>query len=62
MKFFGDVQGWLYGGAGAELRELAAGFDPIKLLAAMAIPAVFGMVHAFMPGHGKIGDHRGCPA
>jgi len=53
MKFFGDVQGWLYGGASAELRGLAAGFDPIKLFAAMAIAAVFGIVHAFMPGHGK---------
>src|SRR5437899_5403564 len=53
MKFFGDVQGWLYGGASAELRGLAAGFDPIKLFVAMAIAAVFGMVHALMPGHGK---------
>jgi len=53
MKFFGDVQGWLYGGASAELRGLAAGFGPIKLFAAMAIAAVFGMVHALMPGHGK---------
>jgi hypothetical protein len=53
MKFFGDVQGWLYGGASAEMRGLAAGFDPLKLFAAMAIAAVFGMVHALMPGHGK---------
>src|SRR5256885_16007517 len=53
MKFFGEVQGWLYGGANAELRGLAAGFDPIKLFAAMAIAAVFGLVHALMPGHGK---------
>jgi nickel/cobalt transporter (NicO) family protein len=53
MKFFGDVQGWLYGGANAEVKGLAAGFDPIKLFAAMAIAAVFGMVHAFMPGHDK---------
>ena len=53
MKFFGDIQGWLYGGASTELRGLAAGFDPIKLFAAMAIAAVFGMVHALMPGHGK---------
>src|SRR6266702_4612667 len=53
MKFLGEVQGWLYGGASAELRGLAAGFDPIKLFVAMAIAAVFGMVHALMPGHGK---------
>src|SRR5258708_30393575 len=53
MKFFGDIQGWLYAGESAELRGLAAGFDPIKLFAAMAIAAVFGMVHALMPGHGK---------
>ena len=53
MKFVGEVQGWLYGGASAELRGLAAGFDPIKLFVAMAIAAVFGMVHALMPGHGK---------
>jgi nickel/cobalt exporter len=53
MNFFGDVQGWLYGGASAELRGLAAGSDPLKLLAAMAITAVFGKVHALMPGHGK---------
>ena len=53
MKFFGDIQGWLYGGASAELRGLAAGFDATRLLAAMSIAAVFGMVHALMPGHGK---------
>src|SRR6266545_2452818 len=53
MKFFGDVQGWLYGGASAELRGLAVGFDPIKLFAVMVGAAVFGMIHAVMPGHGK---------
>src|SRR6266498_401809 len=53
MKFFSDIQSWLYGGASAELKGLAAGFDVTKLLAAMAIAAVFGMVHAVMPGHGK---------
>src|SRR6266576_688145 len=53
MKLFGDVQGWLYGGASAELRGLAGGFDGLKLLAAMSIATVFGMVHALMPGHGK---------
>jgi len=53
MRFFGDVQGWLYGGASAELKGLAGGFDAAKLIAAMTIAALFGMVHAFMPGHGK---------
>jgi nickel/cobalt transporter (NicO) family protein len=53
MKFFSDIQSWLYGGASAELKGLAAGFDMMKLLAAMAIAAVFGMLHALMPGHGK---------
>src|SRR6266568_4037922 len=65
MKFLGEVQGWLYGGASAELRGLAAGFDPIKLFVAMAIAAVFGMVHALMPGHGKtviISYYLGRPA
>ena len=53
IKLFGDVQGWLYGGASAELKGLAGGFDAAKLIVAMTIAALFGMVHAFMPGHGK---------
>src|SRR5215211_7772376 len=53
MKFFGDIQGWLYGGATAELRGLAGDFGAVKLLAAVSLAAVFGMVHAVMPGHGK---------
>jgi len=53
MKFFGDIQGWLYGGATAELRGLASDFGALKLLAAVSFAAVFGMVHALMPGHGK---------
>jgi nickel/cobalt exporter len=53
MKFFADIQGWLYGGATAELRGLAGEFGAVKLLAAMLLAAVFGMVHALMPGHGK---------
>src|SRR5262245_22337297 len=52
MRFFGDIQGWLYGGATAELRGLAGDFGAVKLLAAAALAAVFGMVHALMPGHG----------
>jgi nickel/cobalt transporter (NicO) family protein len=53
MPLFGDIQGWLYGGATAQLKGVAAGVDPLKLLAAMMLAAVFGMVHGFMPGHGK---------
>jgi nickel/cobalt transporter (NicO) family protein len=53
VRFIGDVQGWLYGGATAELKALAAGFDTATLFVAMSIAALFGMVHAFMPGHGK---------
>src|SRR5215218_9173541 len=53
MKFFGDIQGWLYGGATAELRALAGDFGAVKLLAAVSLAALFGMVHALMPGHGK---------
>jgi len=53
MPLFGDIQGWLYGGATAQLKGVALGVDPLKLLTAMMLAAVFGMVHAFMPGHGK---------
>lgn len=53
IRFLGDLQGWLYGGARAELRDLAAGVGPLKLVAAMSLAALFGMVHALMPGHGK---------
>jgi nickel/cobalt exporter len=49
----GDIQGWLFGSASAELKELATGFEPARLLAATLIAAVFGMIHALMPGHGK---------
>jgi nickel/cobalt exporter len=53
MSLVGNIQGWLYGGATAQLKGVAAGVDPFKLLAAMVLAAVFGMVHAVMPGHGK---------
>src|SRR5262249_34849973 len=53
MRSIGDVQGWLYGGATAELKALAAGFDTTKLFVAMSIAALFGMVHALIAGHGK---------
>jgi nickel/cobalt exporter len=53
MRFLVDFQGWLYGGAAAELKSIAAGMGPLNLVAAMAIAAMFGLVHALMPGHGK---------
>jgi len=53
MSWISSLQSWLYGGATAELRDVAAGVDPGRLLAAMSIAVLFGMVHAFMPGHGK---------
>src|SRR5258707_11032990 len=53
MPSLGDIQGWLHSGVSAELKSVAAGVDPLRPLAAMSIAAVFGMVHALMPGHGK---------
>jgi ABC-type nickel/cobalt efflux system permease component RcnA len=53
MRFLADIQGWLYGGAIANLKAVASGIDPIRLVAAMAVAALFGLVHALMPGHGK---------
>jgi len=53
VPFPTDIQTWLYGGAISGLKGLAAGVEPVRLAAAMALAAVFGMVHAFMPGHGK---------
>jgi nickel/cobalt exporter len=53
MPLLGEIQGWLYGTATAELKAVAAGTDPPKLAFSMAIATVFGMLHALMPGHGK---------
>jgi len=53
MSWISSIQSWLYGGATAELRNVAAGVSPWRLLAAMSIAVLFGMVHAFMAGHGK---------
>lgn len=53
MPLLGDIQGWLHSGVSAELKGVSAGIDPFSLLAAISIAAVFGMVHALMPGHGK---------
>ena len=48
-----ELQRWLYGEAGAQLKSFAGGIDPITLLTGISIAALFGLVHAFMPGHGK---------
>jgi len=53
MRYLADIQGWLYGGAVANLKAVASGIGAVQLAAAMAIAAVFGLVHALMPGHGK---------
>ena len=49
-----EIQGWLYGSATAALKGLSDGADFNALLAGLAFAAVFGFVHAFMPGHGKV--------
>jgi nickel/cobalt exporter len=48
-----ELQRWLYAEAGAQLKSFANGIDPLTLLTGIGIAALFGLVHAFMPGHGK---------
>lgn len=48
-----ELQRWLYLGATAQLKTLATGMEPLTLLLGACMAAVFGLVHAFMPGHGK---------
>jgi nickel/cobalt exporter len=48
-----ELQRWLYADAGGQLKSLASGIDPLTLLTSISIAALFGLVHAFMPGHGK---------
>jgi ABC-type nickel/cobalt efflux system permease component RcnA len=48
-----ELQRWLYAEAGAQLKGLANGIAPLTLLTGISIAALFGLVHAFMPGHGK---------
>ena len=48
-----ELQRWLYAGATAQLKTLSSAVEPLTLLAGMGIAAVFGFVHALMPGHGK---------
>jgi ABC-type nickel/cobalt efflux system permease component RcnA len=49
-----EIQRWLYTSATAELKNLASGADPYTLFTALGVAALFGFVHAFMPGHGKV--------
>ena len=42
-----------YAEAGAQLKGVANGIAPLTLLTGISIAALFGLVHAFMPGHGK---------
>ncbi|WP_088347064.1 MULTISPECIES: ABC transporter permease [Rhodomicrobium] len=51
--FLSEMQRWLYGGAIGGLKTVAAGADPEKLALAMGFAALFGLIHALMPGHGK---------
>jgi ABC-type nickel/cobalt efflux system permease component RcnA len=48
-----ELQRWLYAEAGGQLKSFANGIDPLTLLTGICIAALFGLVHAFMPGHGK---------
>jgi nickel/cobalt transporter (NicO) family protein len=49
-----EIQRWLYSSLAAELRPLATGSDLHTLVSALVVAALFGFVHAFMPGHGKV--------
>lgn len=48
-----ELQRWLYAEAGAQLKSFADGMYPLTLLTGIGVAALFGLVHAFMPGHGK---------
>jgi ABC-type nickel/cobalt efflux system permease component RcnA len=50
MDWLIAVQGWLYGGMADNMR---AASDLSGVPALMALAFLFGIVHAFMPGHGK---------
>ena len=53
MFSFSDMQRWLYGEVIGGLKTVSAGTDPEKLVFAIGFAALFGLVHALMPGHGK---------
>jgi ABC-type nickel/cobalt efflux system permease component RcnA len=48
-----ELQRWLYSGSLAELKALAGGFDPAIVMLTIGFAALFGLIHAFLPGHGK---------
>ncbi len=50
MDWLIAVQRWLYGGTAESMRS-AEDLTGMPALIALAFP--FGMVHVFMPGHGK---------
>jgi ABC-type nickel/cobalt efflux system permease component RcnA len=49
-----EIQRWLYSAATGELKSIASGADVVRLASAMGVAALFGFVHALMPGHGKV--------
>ena len=49
-----DLQRWLYESATSGLKSFAATPDFGDLAAGLAFAALFGFVHALMPGHGKV--------
>jgi nickel/cobalt transporter (NicO) family protein len=50
MDWLIAVQRWLYGGMAETMRDTS---DLSGLTTLMAMAVLFGVVHAFMPGHGK---------
>jgi ABC-type nickel/cobalt efflux system permease component RcnA len=61
MDWLFAIQRWLYGGIADGMRSAA---DPAGLAALVAAAFLFGIVHAFMPGHGKsvlVSYHLGRP-
>jgi len=61
MDWLFAVQRWLYGGIADGMRAAA---DPAGLALLVAVAFLFGIVHAFMPGHGKsilVSYHLGRP-
>ncbi len=49
-----DIQRWLYATATSELKSLTSGASILMAAHAFGIAALFGFVHALMPGHGKV--------
>jgi ABC-type nickel/cobalt efflux system permease component RcnA len=47
------VQRCFYAEASGQLKSFATGIDPLTLSAGIGIAVLFGLAHAFMPGHGR---------